>query len=249
MAENENGNLRGLEVDSQLSRTLLRLREMILEGEFEPGERISEAALAGRIGVSRTPVRVALERLSNEGLLEPYTTGGFIVREFTLDDVWNGIEVRGLLEGGAARLAAEHLTDARELDRLRQHQAELDALGEPTIQTFPSYLLLNDRFHAEIVRLAKNEILKKALDGVVALPLASRRALVSLQNTFPESAEIFMIARDQHLQTIDAIAKRQGARAESLAREHALISRRALEMALAHAETLHSLPGGPLIRT
>jgi GntR family transcriptional regulator of vanillate catabolism len=106
LAENENGNFRGLE-DTQLSRTLLRLREMILEGEFEPGERISEAALAGRIGVSRTPVRVALERLSNEGLLEPYTTGGFIVREFTLDDVWNGIEVRGLLEGGAARLAAD----------------------------------------------------------------------------------------------------------------------------------------------
>ena len=82
---------------------------MLLAGEFDPGDRISEAPLAARIGVSRTPIRLALERLAHEGLLEPYPTGGFIVRKFTLDDVWNGIEVRGLLEGGAARLAAERL--------------------------------------------------------------------------------------------------------------------------------------------
>jgi len=249
LAENENGNLRGLEADSQLTRTLLRLREMILAGEFEPGERITEAALAGRIGVSRTPVRVALERLSNEGLLEPYATGGFIVREFTLDDMWNGIEVRGLLEGGAASLAAEHLVDVSELAPLRRVQSELDSLGEPAIETFPAYLQLNDRFHAEIVKLAKNDILKKTLESVASVPLLSRRALVSLQTKFPESSEIFMIAREQHLQLIDAISKRQGSRAESLAREHALISRRALEMALAHAEPLRALPGGTLIRS
>ena len=203
---------------------------------------------AGRIGVSRTPVRVALERLTNEGLLEPYPTGGFIVRKFTLDDVWNGIEVRGILEGGAARLAAENLVDVRELEVLRRRQAELDTLGKPTIETFPSYLHLNDKFHAEIVRLAKNEILKKALNSVVSVPLSSRRALVSLQTKFPESAEIFMIARDQHLQTIEAIAKRQGSRAESIAREHAQISRRALEIVLVHTEVIRSLPGGRLIR-
>jgi GntR family transcriptional regulator of vanillate catabolism len=249
LIENENGTLRGPDGDSRLTRTLLQLRELILSGEFEPGERISEASLASRIGVSRTPIRVSLERLSNEGLLEPYATGGFIVRKFTLEDVWNGIEVRGLLEGGAARLAAEHLEDPGDLDDLRRYQIELDAIGEPTIETFPSYLVLNDRFHAEIVALAKNEILKKTLDSVVSVPLASRRALVSLQTKFPESVEIFMIARDQHLQMIDAIAKRQGARAESLAREHALISRRALEVALSHAEALQAQPGGPLIRS
>ena len=251
MSENEyeNGIPRASEGDSRLAHTLLRLREMILAGEFEPGERITEASLATRIGVSRTPIRVSLERLSNEGLLQPNATGGFIVRKFTLEDVWNGIEVRGLLEGGAARLAAEHLVDPRELAELRRCQADLDALGEPTTDTFPRYLALNDRFHAEIVELAKNEILKETLDNVVSVPLSSRRALVSLQTKFPESVEIFMVARDQHLQMIDAIAKRQGARAESLAREHALISRRALELVLAQTETLHSLPGWPLIRT
>lgn len=248
MIENENGSFRNSEADSQLARTILRLREMLLAGEFDPGDRISEAPLAARIGVSRTPIRLALQRLAHEGLLEPYPTGGFIVRKFTLDDVWNGIEVRGLLEGGAARLAAERLVEERELDALRHCQQELDAIGEPTIETFPTYLQINDRFHAEVLRLAKNETLKDVLDRLLSIPLASRHALVSLQTKFPESLQIFIIARDQHLQIIDAIAKRQGARAESLAREHAQISRRALEIVVAHTGVLSSLPGGSLIQ-
>jgi GntR family transcriptional regulator of vanillate catabolism len=248
LAENENPNFRGTEADSHLARTLLRLREMILAGEFEPGERISEAPLAARLGVSRTPIRLTLERLAHEGLLEPYPTGGFIIRKFTLEDIWEGIEVRGLIEGGAARLAAERLEHERDLDNLRGCQVEMDVLGEPTIETFPTYLQLNENFHTEVLRLARNETLKHVLDRLLSLPLASRRALVSLQTKFPESSEIFIIARDQHLQMIDAIAKRQGARAESIAREHAQISRRALEVILGHAEALVSIPGGPLIQ-
>jgi GntR family transcriptional regulator of vanillate catabolism len=134
------------------------------------------------------------------------------------------------------------------LDNLRRCQAEMDTLGEPTLETFPDYLQLNEKFHAEVVRLAKNETLKHVLDRLVSLPLASRRALVSLQTKFPESSEIFVIARDQHIQMIDAIAKRQGTRAESIAREHAQISRRALEAIIGHVDALVSLPGGPLIR-
>lgn len=248
MVESENPGFRGSEADSHLVRTLLRLREMILAGEFEPGERISEAPLAARLGVSRTPIRLTLERLAHEGLLEPYPTGGFVVRTFTLDDIWEGIEVRGLIEGGAARMAAERLEDQRDLDNLRQRQADMETLGEPTVETFPAYLELNEKFHAEVIRLAKNDTLKHVLDRLLSLPLASRRALVSLQIKFPESSEIFVIARDQHFQLIDAIAKRQGARAESIAREHAQISRRALEVIMGHAEALVSLPGGPLIQ-
>src|SRR6266850_2569885 len=111
-----------IEGDSQLGRTILRLRELILKGEFGPGERISEQPLTARLNVSRTPIRLALERLAHEGLLEPYPTGGFVVRKFTLNDVWDGIEVRGLLEGGAARLAAERRTNDSDLDGLRKSQ-------------------------------------------------------------------------------------------------------------------------------
>src|SRR5207237_6449347 len=97
--------------------------------------------------------RLALERLAHEGLLEPYPTGGFIVRGFTLDDVWDSIEIRGTLEGTAARLAAERLASDADLEALRKYQNEMDAIGIPTTESFPLYLELNDAFHEEIVRL------------------------------------------------------------------------------------------------
>jgi GntR family transcriptional regulator of vanillate catabolism len=238
----------GAETDSQIVRAVLRLRELILKGEFAPGGRVSEAPLSGRLGVSRTPLRLALERLAHEGLLEPYPTGGFVVRRFTLDDVWDGIEVRGLLEGAAARLAAERLRDERDVHMLRTIQLEMDALGEPTPETFPAYLDMNERFHREVLRLARSEMVRQALDRLLSIPLASRSALVSLQSRFPEAADIFIVGRDQHLRIIEAISRRQGTRAEAIAREHAQITRRALEFAVAHAETLSALPGGPLIQ-
>src|SRR5215472_13995662 len=97
------------ELDSQSGRAMLELRKSLLRGEFHPGERLSELPLVARLGVSRTPIRLALERLAHEGLLEASRSGGFIVREFTVDAVWDAIEVRGVLEGTAARLAAERL--------------------------------------------------------------------------------------------------------------------------------------------
>lgn len=250
MGENENTSLPNVtsEADSQIARTLLGVREMILKGEFAAGERVSEAPLASRIGVSRTPIRLALERLAHEGLLEPYPTGGFVVRKFTLEDVWDGIELRGLLDGAAARLAAERLADESQLTTLRNVQLDMDAIGEPTSETFPMYLDLNDGFHDEVVRLAKSEMLRHALDRLLSIPLASRHALVSLQTRFPEASEIFIVGRDQHLRIIEAISRRQGARAESIAREHAQITRRALEFAIAHVDGLSSLPGGQLVQ-
>lgn len=250
MGENEGVILQQLTSDSnsQIARTVLRLRELILSGDFGPGERVSEAPLTGRLGVSRTPIRLALERLAHEGLLEPYATGGFIVRRFTLEDVWDGIEVRGVLEGAAARLAAERLSHEAELDLLRTRQREMDALGEPTPETLPRFLELNDRFHDEVLRLAKSDMLKRALERLLSIPLASRQALVSLHEKFPEASDIFIVGRDEHLRIIEAIARRQGARAENIAREHAGITRRALEFALAHTHVLGMLPGGKLIR-
>ena len=237
-----------MEGDSQLGRTVLRLREIILKGEFGPGDRISEHPLTVRLGVSRTPIRLALERLAHEGLLEPYATGGFIVRRFTLDDIWNGIEVRSLLEGGAARLAAERLVDDSELDPLRKSQKDIDALGEPTVETFPAFLELNDRFHTEVMHLAKNEMLRQALDRLFSFPLTSPRVLVSVGPQWKEASQLFIISQEQHQRIIEAISKRQGARAESVAREHALLTRRNLEIALADIDFLSSLPGGSLVR-
>src|SRR5215813_6465805 len=236
------------DADSQTGRTVLRLRELILTGEFGPGARISEQPLTVRLNVSRTPIRLALERLAHEGLLEPYPTGGFVVRKFTLNDIWDGIEVRGLLEGGAARLAAERWTGERDLDALRKAQSDMDSMGEPTPDSFPAYLELNDVFHREVVKLAKSDMLRQALDRLFSFPLSSPRALVTIHPKLAEATKLFIISEEHHHRIIEAIAKRQGARAESLAREHAQLTRRNFEVVLVDTDSLRSLPGGSLIR-
>ncbi len=92
---------------SQQTTALLRLREMLLSGEFTPGKRLPEIPLANRLGVSRTPLRLALSALEHEGLLEESPTRGYIVRSFQRTDIFDSIEIRGLLEGMAGRLAVE----------------------------------------------------------------------------------------------------------------------------------------------
>jgi GntR family transcriptional regulator of vanillate catabolism len=226
----------------------MRLRELILTGEFGPGKRISEHPLTVRLGVSRTPIRLALERLAHEGLLEPYPTGGFIVRKFTLNDIWDGLEVRGMLEGGAARLAAERWIHASDLDPLRKAQSDIDVIGEPTPDAFPAFLELNEVFHREIVTLAKSNMLRQALDRLFAFPFTSPSALVNVRPMLAEAAHLYAISQEHHHRIIEAISRRQGARAESLAQEHAQLSRRNFEIVLAETDSLSSLPGGSLIR-
>ena len=101
---------RVIDDDSQTGRTIVNLREMILRGEFRPGERLSELPLVARLGVSRTPLRLALDRLSNWGLLEEVSTGGFMIREFLLDDIWDTMKSSDLLPGVTEiRLPGERL--------------------------------------------------------------------------------------------------------------------------------------------
>src|SRR4029453_256837 len=98
----------------QTARAFFSLRESLLRGEFTPGERMAELPLVARVGVSRTPIRLALERLAHMGLLDISASGGFTVRSYTATEALDAIEIRGVLEGTAARLAAETLTDVAE---------------------------------------------------------------------------------------------------------------------------------------
>lgn len=215
------------------------LRELVLRGQFRPGERIAEIPVARRLGVSRTPVRLALERLVQEGLLEASAAGGFTARQFTLRDLWDAIEARGALEGSAARLAAERLTDFRELDPLRRIYDQLEKLVQPSValgqppssETMERYAELNAAFHAGIVDLAKSPMLRWALERIHSIPFASPRVVIlsgSMQGT--------VIAQAHHRALLEAVRNREGARAESLAREHARFARQSLEDALAHPQ-------------
>ncbi len=236
---------------SHSARTLLRLREMLFKGDFQRGVRLTELSLAAQLGVSRTPIRLALERLAHEGLLEPSRSGGFAVREFTVDAVWDAIEIRGVLEGTAARLASERLENAAEVDALRRLQEAMDSIRKPALNedSFSRYVDLNEKFHSEIVRLAKNEILQRTLDRVLSLPFASPSALLFARSKLPQSLEMLIIGHEQHHAIIEAIENGHGTRAESLAREHARLSRRNLESVLADSEILSCVPGSSLIKT
>jgi GntR family transcriptional regulator of vanillate catabolism len=230
-------------VETRISQCVMELRGQILQGVFQPGERIAEVALAARLGVSRTPLRLALDRLAGEGLLEPGAHGGFLVREFAPADMWDAIELRGVLEGTAARLAAERLRDPSELEALRECAARIDPLVPVTPEEFSRYLACNDEFHAELKRLSKSRMVIEAIDRVIALPFAAPGALVSgaAEPAIVERASV--IAQEHHRALIEAIAQREGTRAEAIAREHCRLARRNLACALEHGGTGAELPG------
>ena len=233
--------------DSQIGRAFIGLREMLLHGELARGERISELPLVARLGTSRTPIRLALERLAHMGLLDVLPTGGFAVRGFTMAEALDAIELRGVLEGTAARFAAERLRDESELRTLRRCSAQMEALEALTIDTFAVYMDLNESFHAGLVDLAKSAMLQRALAQVSSLPFASASAMVFPTSVLPNAGANLVIANDHHRSIIDAIAQRQSARAEGIAREHAYVARRVLGVAMSDTDALKRIPGGPLI--
>jgi len=228
----------------------LRLREKILAGQLAGGTRITEVAIAELLGVSRTPVRSALMRLEQEGLLDALPNGGYSVRTFSERDVADAIELRGTLEGLAARMAAERgaspvvLREARacleRIDELLRESALDDA-------AFTRYVAFNGRFHALLSELSGSELIARQLERVTSLPFASASGFVVVQANSPAARDMLLIAQDQHVQVLEAIEAREGSRAEALMREHSRIAQRNLRDAL-HGAQVPPLPGVQLIR-
>jgi GntR family transcriptional regulator of vanillate catabolism len=240
---------RGRQENSQTTKAILGLRELLLGGAFEPHERVPELRLVEELGVSRTPLRIALMTLAHEGFLETLPGGGFVAREFTRSDIDDAIELRGVLEGTAARLAAERLESDVELEPLRALCRQLDVVvRNPGMETFIEYLRLNQELHVAFHELAKSSQLMRALEHALAVPFARPSALVMVHAGLPESWEIFLVAQHQHVALVEAISRREGARAEAITREHARIARRNLDVALANRDLLERLPGSTLLR-
>ncbi len=233
---------------TQMMRALLALREQILSGEFRPGDRMAELPLVERLGVSRTPLRLALASLEHEGLLRVLPGGGYVVREFTQTDMRHAIELRGVLEGTACRFAAEQGASRRDLRALRAINEQVAPLvRRADYESFERYVALNEAFHARLLKMACSPLLERALDTVLALPFASPSALVLQQAQLPESREILVVAHRQHLWLVDAIANREGSRADSVARDHARLSLTNLEIVLSRRGLLEQMPGASLL--
>ena len=236
---------------SQTVRTQLRLRELIVGGELKPGSRIAELSLVERLGASRTPIRMALVRLEEEGLLEALPNGGFAVKDFSESDIRDAIEVRGTLEGLAARLAAERGVSSVLLAEARDCLARIDELLAPrelSEASFTGYVEQNGRFHSLLAEMAGSDPVQRQLERAKTLPFASPNGFVMLQSTGPGARDMLVVAQEQHRSVIEAIVQREGARAEALMREHARIAHRNLREALQSHQTLQRVPGASLIR-
>jgi GntR family transcriptional regulator, vanillate catabolism transcriptional regulator len=235
---------------SQTARATLALRELLVQGQLRPGERIREVPLAAKLKVSRIPLHLALERLAHEGFLEVRATRGFVVRAFSTDDIYDAIELRGLLEGAAARLAAERLKDTQELAPIEEAARASKVLVQRpklTMEDFEEYMDLNARFHSALLDLSHSSMLRRAVDQICSLPFASPSAFLKRQFVSENLRDLFFISADQHCGIVEALAHREGARAEALAREHARMARRNLEDALRNREHLEELAGAGLI--
>jgi GntR family transcriptional regulator, vanillate catabolism transcriptional regulator len=234
---------------SQAVKAQAKLRELILAGDLPAGTRIAELAIVERIGVSRTPIRAALMRLEQEGLLEVLPGGGYAVRTFSERDVADSIEIRGTVEGLAARLAAERGAPAEVLFEARRCLAEIDnLLAQPRLNdaSFTRYVEFNQRFHNLLREMAGSPVIARELDRVASLPFASPSAFVAVQAGSAHSRDMLIVAQDQHREVLEAIERREGARAEAIMREHSRLAQRNLREAL-RGQSQH-MPGVRLIR-
>ena len=229
---------------SQAVKTQLRLREMVLSGELPGGARITELAVVEKLGVSRTPIRSALMRLEQEGLLESLVGGGYVVRTFSEQDISEAIELRGTLEGLLARLAAERGVSLPVLQAARACLSEIDAVLRPLAlddESFSRYVALNQKFHNLLSDMAGSTLIGRELGRVVGLPFASPSGFVLLQANSPHARDMLVVAQDQHWQVLEAIEQREGSRAESIMREHSRFARRNLREVL-ESHNLQEMP-------
>lgn len=236
---------------SQTDRAVLGIRDMVLRGDFAAGERLTELGLVGILGVSRTPIRAALQRLAQEGLLVAAPSAGYLVRSFGEAEIFDAIELRGAVEGLAARMAAERGAPAATLRDMRECLARIDELlsgAAPGDGHLARYSTLNSRFHELLLAASGSSTVAQAMQRVAAIPFAAPNAFVQVQSRLHGSLKILAIAQAQHHEIVEAIEERSSARVEPLVREHARNARRNLELVLRGSDALDHLVGAPLIR-
>lgn len=205
-------------------RVLIALRKMIASGELAAGERIAEIPTAELLQVSRTPVRIAFRTLEQEGLLVKCAGRGYTVRAVSPADIAGAVEVRGVLEGLAARQAAERGIDAEVREALQECLEQGDRLfqkGHVVEEDLESYHDLNMRFHQLILAASGNPAIAEALARNDHLPFASVSSLAVDLHDMSREYRRFNFAHMQHHAVFDALVNGQGARAEAIMREHA----------------------------
>jgi DNA-binding GntR family transcriptional regulator len=185
-----------------------RIRTAIAEGQLPPSIAIREVDLVREYGMSRTPVREALHRLHGEGLIRPVAPGGYVAVELGPKELADIYQVRGVLVGLAARLAAQHRTRV-DLARLEETLEELDRACETQASDRADELVR--AFYHTIAGASGNEYLRTMLGRVTDLFRYKALAV-----THPEWRDELRI---EHRRLVEAIARQDPERAESVAHE------------------------------
>jgi len=237
--------------ESQQSRVLIQLRDLILKGAFDPGERLAEIPLAERLDASRTPVRLALTTLEYEGLIEAVPSGGYRMRGFTSTEVSHAIQTRGVLEGYAARLLTEMGPSKQLLRQLHECLEQADEAVNKSLMSFDDYAAyvdINNRFHALILEGCGNRTLQRMMDMLNGQPFAAPSAMLPMQSSDEAGTRSMQQAQLQHHAIVQAIERGQGARAQALGEEHVEIARSNVEYATKNPDLVAEvMPGIRLV--
>lgn len=206
---------------------------MILDGRFAPGERIAEIPTAELLEVSRMPVRMAFRALEQEGLLVRQGARGFAVKQVTAQTLSDAVEVRAVLEGLAARQAAESGLSKAARAVLQECLEQADRLfekGHVTEDDLAAYHDINKRFHQTIIEASGNGAVAEALSRNEHLPFASVSSIAVDRNNLDQEFRRFNFANMQHHMIVDALLAGQSARAEAIMREHANVTIRYMKI-------------------
>jgi DNA-binding GntR family transcriptional regulator len=187
------------------------LRDAILQGYFEPGEKLDQDLLAEELGVSRTPIREALKRLESEGFIEVRPHYGAFIAEVSSKDIQEIFELRGLLEAEVVRQATSSIPDSvlDELEQMLTEAQKAHAEGDYVAQ-FEADI----SFHQTLRDFAKNDLLREVLDGVNNRVNTVRRFAQTRPGPHVNAFAL------EHLAILDAIRERDVQRAATLMRRH-----------------------------
>lgn len=231
--------------DSQTERGLRELRSLIIAGHWPAGCKLREVPLAQSLNISRTPLRTVLLKLDQEGLVER-SGAGYTVRGFSIEDAYVAIELRGVIEGTAARMAAEKPAASKDLSIIKTVLSQIDAVIHEN--AIDGYATLNDVFHQQLAELAGNDLLKHEIERASLLPFAAPSAFSSSKDDHKRFKTSLIVGQQHHHGLVQAIERGEGARADALAREHAQLGKANVETAYQeHVGNIRNVPQLALI--
>lgn len=195
------------------------LRQSLLDGQFPDGMRINEVELSERLGVSRTPIRSALQMLAGEGLLHHKPNKGFTVRKFSIVDIVSAFEMRALAEGLAVRLATERGLPDDLRARIERSLSDGDKILKDSKESNSqraAYAQINRVFHGSLHAAAGTSLIEDVVRICQQMPQVSAHNVMAF-----EHGDIVERHRAHHA-IYAAVIAHEPAEAEALMRQHVL---------------------------